>query len=590
MRDFTPSRREPGSAGAQDNYKWVALTNVTLGTLMASIDTSITLIAMPDIFRGIHLDPLQPSNSFFLLWMMLGFLIATSVFVVNFGRLGDIYGRVRLYNLGFVIYTISSLLLAITWQTGRSAALYLVIMRIVQGIGSAFILGNAGAIVTDAFPSHQRGMALGVNNVAGLAGSFLGLVLGGLLAPVNWRLIFLISVPPGVFGTIWAYAKLQERGVRMRSRIDWLGNATFATGLIALMIGLTYGIEPYGNMTMGWTSPLVIGSFSGGLALLCAFWIIESRVAAPMFRLQLFKIRAFTAGSFSTLLAGIARGGLMFMLIIWLQGIWLPEHGVSFTNTPLWAGIYLLPLSVGFLLVGPLSGIASDRYGSRPFATIGLVAQALGFVFFLLLPVSFSYLSFAAILAFSGMASGMFVAPNRAAVMNSLPPEHRGAGSGMNATFQNSAQVLSIGIFFTLMIIGLSTRLPHALAQGLAGQGVPPAAIHHITHLSPIAVLFAAFLGYNPMAHLLGPAALAHLSAAQLATVTGRNFFPHLISAPFHAGLQKAFGFAVAMCLVAAVMSWSRGKRAKRAIVSRQVQDENDLGALETLEPAGFAE
>jgi MFS family permease len=550
-----------GGSPADDRYKWTALFNVTLGVLMATIDGSITLIAMPDIFRGIHLDPLQPGNSFYLLWMLLGFLVTTSVLVVNFGRLGDIYGRVKLYNLGFVVYTVFSLLLSVTWMTGRSGAMFLVVMRVFQGVGSALLIANSAAILTDAFPEHQRGMALGINNVAGISGTFIGLVLGGLLAPIDWRLVFLISVPIGLLGTIWAYLKLEERSVRRPGKIDWPGNLTFALGLIGVMIGLTYGIEPYGSSTMGWTSPRVIAALAAGLALLVAFAVIETRSENPMFRLPLFKIRAFTAGSLSTLLSGIARGGLMFMLVIWLQGIWLPEHGYSFTRTPLWAGIYMLPLTTGFLLAGPISGLLSDRFGSRPFATGGMIMSAASFALFLELPVDFSYTWFALILLMNGLAMGAFASPNRAGVMNSLPPEHRGVGGGMNSTFQNSAQVLSIGIFFTLMILGLSSTLPHALTTGLGGEGVPAATVTSIAHLPPVSILFAAFLGYNPMQHLLGTSVLSKLSGAHASLLTGRTFFPSLISAPFHSGLHQAFLFAIVACLVAAGFSWMRGGR-----------------------------
>ncbi|MCU1492934.1 MAG: major facilitator superfamily 1 [Acidimicrobiaceae bacterium] len=553
--------RSSSTTVASDRYKWTALFNVTLGVLMSTIDGSITLIAMPDIFRGIHLDPLQSGNSFYLLWMLLGFLVVTSVLVVNFGRLGDIYGRVKLYNLGFVVYTFFSLLLTVTWMTGREGALWLVIMRVFQGVGSALLLANSAAILTDAFPEHQRGMALGINNVAGISGIFIGLVLGGILAPIDWRLVFLISVPIGLFGTVWAYLKLEERSVRRPSKIDWPGNVTFALGLVGVMIGLTYGIEPYGTSSMGWTSPRVVAALASGVGLLVAFAVIETRSENPMFRLPLFKIRAFTAGSLSTLLSGIARGGLMFMLIIWLQGIWLPEHGYSFARTPLWAGIYMLPLTVGFLIAGPISGLLSDRYGSRPFATGGMIASAIGFALFLELPVNFSYLPFAGLLFLNGLAMGAFASPNRAGVMNSLPPQHRGVGGGMNSTFQNSAQVLSIGIFFTLMILGLSTTLPAALSHGLTAQGVPAHVASTVAHLPPVTILFSAFLGYNPIQHLLGPSVLAHVSAAHAQLLTGRSFFPTLISGPFHSGLQKAFTFSIAACLLAAACSWMRGSR-----------------------------
>jgi MFS family permease len=545
----------------QDRYKWIALSNTTLAILLATLDASITLIAMPDIFRGIELDPLVPANSFYLLWMILGYLVVTSVLIVSLGRLGDMFGRVRIYNLGFVIYTAASLLLAIDWMTGQAGALYLVIFRVVQGVGGACLLANSAAILTDAFPPDQRGMALGINNIVGVSGMFVGLVLGGLLAPIDWRLVFLISVPVGLFGTVWAYLKLHELSTPRRARVDWWGNATFALGLVLAMVAVTYGIRPYGGSPTGWESPRVLALLGAAAASLLAFALIERRVPDPMFRLPLFRIRAFTFGTLSTFLAAVARGGLMFMLIIWLQGIWLPLHGYDYTETPLWAGIYMLPLTVGMLCAGPLSGYLSDRYGARPFATGGMIAAAVSFAMLTLLPIDFAYPVFAAILVFNGVAMGMFASPNRAAVMNSLPPGDRGAGGGMNQTFQNSAQVISIGIFFTLMVIGLASTLPSTLSSGLEAHGVAPQLAHEAGQTPPISVLFAAFLGYNPIQHLIGAEALAGLAPHARAALTGREFFPHLISGPFSDGLDTAFAFAIVACLVAAAASLLRGGR-----------------------------
>jgi MFS family permease len=550
-----------GAAGAprSDRYKWVVLTNTTLGMMMATIDTSILLIALPDVFHGIGIDPLKPGNSFYLLWLILGFMVVTSVLVVSLGRLGDMYGRVRMYNLGFAIYTFFSLVLGVTWMHGTAGAIWLVVMRLFQGVGAAFLIANSSAILTDAFPPGERGMALGVNQITGIAGVFIGLVLGGVLGPINWHLIFYVSVPAGLFCTVWAYTKLREVPRRARARVDWAGNVTFCIGLVALMVAITYGIQPYGGHSMGWTSPFVDGCFVGAAVLLVSFGIIESKVPDPMFRLNLFRIRAFTAGSLSSFLSAVGRGGLMFMLIIWLQGIWLPLHGYSFARTPLWAGIYMLPLTGGFLLAGPISGILSDRFGSRPFATGGMLAAAASFVLLEALPVNFPYWLFALLLLMNGMAMGAFAAPNRAGVMNSLPPQHRGVGSGMNSTFQNSAQVLSIGIFFTLMIVGLSSALPAALDHGLVAHGVPPAAAARVSKLPPVSVLFAAFLGYSPVQHLLGGSVLSHLPAQSVRALTSRSFFPHLITSPFRSGLHEAFDFAIGACLVAAGASWLRG-------------------------------
>jgi EmrB/QacA subfamily drug resistance transporter len=547
----------PGTASP--HYKWIVLSNTTLGVLMATINASILLIALPDIFRGIGVDPLQPGNTSLLLWLIMGYLVVTAVLVVTFGRLGDIFGRVRMYNAGFAVFTAFSVLLSVTWLHGTAGVLWLIVMRVLQGVGGAMLMANSNAIITDSFPVEQRGLALGLNQVAGIAGSFLGLIIGGLLAPIEWRWVFLVSVPVGLFGTVWAYLKLHDTGLRQPARSDWWGNLTFAVGLIALLTGITYGIQPYHEHTMGWTNPLVLALMGGGALVLVIFCVVEAKVAEPMFRLGLFRIRAFTAGNVASLLASLGRGGLMFILIIWLQGVWLPRHGYSFASTPLWAGIYMLPLTVGFLVVGPVSGALSDRFGARSFATAGMVIAAVSFGWLALLPVNFSYREFALVLLLNGMGTGLFTAPNRAGIMNSLPPNRRGVGAGMSTTFQNAAMVLSIGIFFSLMISGLAQTLPPTLSSGLIAQGVPAADATRVAALPPVAVLFASLLGYNPVQTLLGPSVLHQLPAGNATYLTGRGFFPALISGPFSDGLTVAFGFAIAACLVAAIASLLRG-------------------------------
>jgi MFS family permease len=542
-----------------DRYKWIALSNTTLASLIATIDLSVVLIALPDIFRGIHIDPLQPGNTTYLLWLLMGFMIVTAVLVVSLGRLGDIFGRVRIYNLGFVIFTIFSIALSVTWMQGSAAAIWLIVMRIFQALGAAMLLANSAAILTDAFPATQRGRARGLNNIAGIAGSTIGLVLGGVLAPVSWRLVFLISVPIGLFGTVWAYLMLREIGERRAARIDWWGNLCFAAGLILVMVGITYGIQPYGRQAMGWTNPRVVAELAGGLVLLVAFVLVELRVAEPMLDLRLFKQRSFVAGNVASLLGAIGRGGLQFMLVIWLQGIWLPLHGYDFADTPLWAGIAMLPLLAGFLLAGPVSGVLSDRYGARRFAVAGPLLAAGSLALMSTVPVDFSYVWFGVLLFVFGIGNGMFAAPNRAAIMNSLPPWRRGIGSGIASTFQNSGQVLSIGIYFSLMIIGLSAKLPHALYSGLAAHGVPLADAARIAHLSPVSTLFASLLGANPVAALVGPHALHALTHAQVATLTGRRLFPDLISPAFAGALTMALRFSFIAFLIAAAASWLRG-------------------------------
>jgi MFS family permease len=562
-----------------EHYKWIALSNTTLGVLMATINTSIVIIALPDIFRGIRLNPLVPSNTSYLLWMLLGFMVVAAVLVVSLGRVGDMFGRVRMYNLGFAVFTAGSILLSVTWMHGSAGALWLIVMRVVQGIGAAFLFANSAAILTDAFPETERGLALGINMVSAIAGSFIGLVLGGVLAPVAWRLVFLVSVPVGLFGTVWAYYMLQERGVRVPAKIDWLGNLAFAAGLIALLVGITYGILPYAGHNMGWTNPWVISAIVGGIVVLGLFALIEQRVAAPMFRLQLFRIRAFTAGNVATGLGALARGGLMFMLIIWLQGIWLPEHGYSFSSTPLWAGISMLPLSVGFLVAGPFAGHLADRFGARPLATGGMVLAAIGFLLLIALPVDFPYWAFGLVILLSGLAMGLFAAPNQTGIMNSLPPDQRGAGAGMAGTFMNSASVLSIGIFFSLIIIGLAATLPSALYHGLASHGVPHAYAVKVSHLPPVGSLFAAFLGYNPMRTTLAPI-LHQLPHSTVADLTGHRFFPTLVSHPFATGIHEAFLFAAGCCLLAALASGLRGGKYYYAEPAQQPEQASELAKV----------
>ena len=562
MSESTVARSGGGQGLRAGKYKWVALSNTTLGMLAATVNASIVIIALPAIFRGIHLDPLQPSNISYLLWMLMGYLVVSAVLVVTLGRLGDIYGRVRMYNAGFAIFGLGALALPFDPFLGGKGALWLIGFRVIQAIGGSMLMANSPAILTDAFPPDQRGTAMGINQVAGISGQFIGLILGGLLAAVDWRLVFIVSVPIGLGGTIWSYLSLKEGGLRTPARIDWLGNITFAVGLILLLTGITYGIQPYGGHSMGWTSPLVLTGLIGGPALLVVFCIIETRVESPMFDLHLMRIRAFAAGTMATLLASIARGGLQFMLIIWLQGIWLPLHGYAYKDTPLWSGIYLLALTAGFVVSGPVSGWLSDKHGARAFASGGLLVSALAFAGLLLIPVDFSYPEFAGLIFLAGAGMGLFSAPNAAAIMNSVPAKQRGAASGMLATFQNSGFVLSIGVFFSLMIAGLAATLPKTLTSGLTAQGVPAGIAHQIASLPPVGSLFAAFLGYNPVKQLLTPTGiLARLPAHNVSKLTGKAFFPQLISQPFHHGLVIVFSTAIVVLLIAAAASAFRGGR-----------------------------
>jgi MFS family permease len=548
--------------GQPGRYKWIALSNTTLSMTMATIDASIVIIAMPAIFRGIDLNPLDPGNISYLLWMIIGYLLVQSVCVVTLGRLGDMFGRVKIYNLGFVVFTLASIALSLDPLTGTDGAMWLIGWRFVQAFGGAMLMANSAAILTDAFPANQRGMALGINQIAGISGQFVGLLLGGLLAAWDWRLVFWVNVPFGLFGTVWAYRSLREIATTKRARIDWIGNVMFVVGLGALLVAITYGIQPYGGHPTGWSNPWIIAGLAGGAAMLIAFCVFETKIAEPMFQMSLFKIRAFAAGNLASLLGAIARGGLQFMLVIWLAGIWLPLHGYDFAVTPLWAGIYMLPLTAGFLIAGPISGTLSDRYGPRPFATAGLVLAAACFGGLMLLPVNFSYWLFALLIFGNGVGSGLFASPNTAAIMSAVPARHRGSASGMRSTFQNSGMSLSIGIFFSLMIAGLASTLPRTLTSGLTAQGVPAALAAHVSHLPPVSTMFAALLGYNPIQNLLRPSGvLQHLPANHVQVLTGRQFFPHLISAPFHHGLVIVFTAAAIMSLTGALVSLLRGKR-----------------------------
>lgn len=568
------SQRGSRAPSHPDRYKWVALSNTTLGVLMASINGTILIIALPAIFRGIQVNPLDPSQASLLLWVMLSFNVATTILLVTFGRISDSYGRVRLYNAGFAIFTVGSVLCSVVPGLGTAGEWQLIAFRFLQGIGGAFLFANSSAILTDAFPATERGLALGLNQIAAIAGGVIGLILGGVLSAVDWRLVFLVNVPIGVVGTVWACVALREQvTAREPARLDLLGNLAFGLGMLGVLGGLTSGIIPYGGHAMGWTSPLVRLATIGGVALLAFFVWLEGRVVRPLLDLRLFRIRAFATGNAAAFLASVARGGLQFMVIIWLQGVWLPLHGVNYVNTPLEAGIDTIPQMVGFLLSGPLSGRLSDRLGARYLGFVGMLVTALGFVLLALLPVDFGYWQFAAYLFVIGVGMGIFASPNASAVMSSVPALYRGAASGTLATFQNAGMLMlmSMGLFFTIVITGMSDHLHTALTSGLAAFALPPALVHGLSALPPTATLFAALLGYNPMAHLIPFAVLHALPAAQAATLVGERFFPSLIGGTFMLALRQVFLFAMLVSAAAGVASLLRG--------GRYIATELDLGA-----------
>ncbi|MDR0288040.1 MAG: MFS transporter [Clostridiales bacterium] len=543
-------------------YKWIALSNTTLGVLMAAINSNIILISLPAIFNGMKINPLSEGGADYMLWMLMGYTVITATLLVTLGRLSDIYGRVRLYNLGFAIFTLSSVMLFFTPSNGGNGLTIMIILRLLQGIGAGFLFANSTAIITDAFSSNERGMALGLNQIFSIGGSLLGLILGGILSSINWRLIFLVSVPIGLFGTVWAYLMLKEQSKPDKTqKIDWFGNATFAIGLTVLLLALTYAIMPYGNSKMGWGNPIVIVGIILGVVLLVSFVFIEFKVKMPMFHLKLFKIRAFAFGNLSLFLSSVARGGLQFMLIIWLQGIWLPLHGYSFESTPLWSGIYMLPMMGGFFIMGPICGRLSDRYGARFFSTGGMVLSVIGFLLLNALPSNFGYGIFFVILLLLGIGMGMFSAPNTTAIMNSVPPSQRGASSGMRSTFQNSGMALSMVLYFTILIIGLVHNLPPVLGESLLKAGVPTEIATTVSNMPPTSALFAAFLGYNPMGSLISPETMATLPAATQNTLLGTEFFPQAIAPAVMSSLHVAFYISALLSAIAAIASFMRGKR-----------------------------
>lgn len=560
------------------DYKWIALSCVTLASLMGMVNGSIILISLPAIFTGIQINPMAPDAFQYLLWILMGYGLVTATLLLSLGRLSDMFGRVKIFRLGFLIFTIGSILLYLTPDQGNTGALELIVFRLIQAIGGACTMANGAAIITDAFPSSERGKALGINMVAVMSGQFIGLILGGILATYHWRYVFLVSVPFAIVGTFWSYWKMKEVSFRApASKIDWLGNVTFVGGLVLLLVGITYGLMPYGTETMGWDSPWVIAAIVLGFALLIAFIVVEARAKYPMFRLDLFKIRAFSYANIASFTSAIGRGGVMFMLILLLQGIWLPLHGYSFADTPFWAGIYMLPMTVGFVVMGPLSGILSDKYGPRYIATGGMALVTLCFLLLAALPYDFQYWEFGLILFLMGCGSGMFASPNSSSIMNSVPPQDRGTASGMMSTLMNTANTASMAVFFTIVIVGIQSNFPTAVATSLANIGVanggPIAAA--MAQIPPTGALFSAFLGYNPMDAILAampPALMNSVSPGVVASMKDNSFFPTLLAGAFMPALRLSFIIGAILSGIAAVLSFMRGEHYVHDIHGPQAQ------------------
>ncbi|ACP47001.1 major facilitator superfamily MFS_1 [Sulfolobus islandicus Y.G.57.14] len=542
-------------------YKWIALSNTSLGAFMGFMNANVVLIALPAIFRGININPF---NSFqYLLWILFGYSIVSAILVVNVGRISDIFGRVRMYNLGFLIFTIASLLLYLTPGKGGIAAIQLIIYRILQGVGGSFLMANSAAILSEAFPPNERGFALGLNGVIGIFGGVSGIIIGGILASIYWRDVFLVSVPIGILGTIWSYKSLKQLSKPNRNQsIDVVGNILYAVSLISILLGITYGILPYGSQVTGWANPFVISGIVVGVGMFIGFLIVESRVKDPMFRIELFKIRAFTSSAISIILAQLAFGGLQLMLVLLLQAIWLPLHGYSYEVTPFWAGVYLLPLLAGFGIMGSIAGRLADRYGARSLATIGLLIMGIGILMLTTLPYNFNYVEFALIIFFIGIGNGLFVSPNMTALMNASPPQHRGSASGIRAMLTNTGSTLSIGIFFTIVIDTLYISLPPVLTSALTAAGAPQL-VPILSKIPPTAAIFASFLGYNPVSTVLSqlPTSLVNtIPASTIATITGTHWFPNVIAPPFMNALRISFYVAASLVFLATIVSALRGK------------------------------
>ena len=538
------------------------MSNVAIASLMGSINMTIVMIALPAIFNGIHIDPL---NSFqYLLWILMGYGLVTATLLLSFGRISDMYGRVKMFRLGFLIFSLASVLLYLTPSTGDLGAIEIIIFRIIQATGSALFMANSAAILTDAFPPNERGKALGINMVAVISGSFFGLILGGILAVFNWRYVFLVSVPFGLIGTVWSYYKLKELSIKaVKTKIDLWGNLTFVLGITLLLVGVTYGLIPYGNNPMGWSNPWVIASLILGLISLILFPVVENRVESPMFRLDLFKNRSFTYANLAGLMGALGRGGMMFMLILLLQGIWLPLHGYSYESTPFWAGIYMLPLTVGIIIMGPLSGILSDKYGPRWIATGGMIIVTISFLLLAALPYNFNYIEFGLALLLMGIGGGMFGSPNSASIMNSVPPEDRGVASGMMYTIMNTAMTASMAIFFTIVIVGITQRFPDAMTSSLLSIGAVNLA-PVLSNIPPTAALFSAFLGYNPVNAILSnlPATfVAHIPQSTLTSITGTTWFPSTLANAFIPSLRTSFYIGAILSAIGAILSALRGEK-----------------------------
>ncbi len=528
---------------------------------MSSINMTIVLISLPAIFRGLGISPTAPGEFVILLWVMMGYSIVLASLLVTFGRISDLYGRTRLYTLGFIIFTTGSVLLSIIPDnSGNRGALMLISFRMIQAVGGGLLMVNSTALITDSFGPTERGKALGINQISFITGNLIGLIAGGLLASYNWHLVFLVSVPFAIAGSLWSVFKLiPTKGVG-KVKMDIFGNIALASSLILISLGFTYALVPYKSSQMGWGNPYVWASFIAGIVLIVIFIFIESKVEYPLFNLKLFKIRAFTFGNFAGFLSSLGRGAIMFLVVIWLQGIYLPLHGYSYSSAPFWAGIYMLPMMAGFISLGPIGGYLTDKYGARLFATLGMVIIAISLFLLTTLPYDFNLIEFELILLLNGIGSGLFASPNTTAIMNSLPPEYRGAGSGMRTTFNNIGQTISMAIFFSIAITVFTQNLPSSLYSLSMSLGVPAQLSKLISDIPASGALFAAFLGINPI-NGLPQNLLSEVPPNVLTAISSLKFFPEAVGPSFIIGLRDSLYVAIILTLIGAVLSAFRGGR-----------------------------
>ncbi len=542
-------------------YKWTVLTNTTLGIIMSSMNMYIVMISLPTIFRGLNINPFLPGEFIYLLWILMGYSIILASVLVTFGRISDKYGRARVYTWGFIIFTVASVLLSlIPSNTGNFGALLLISFRMIQAVGGGLLMVNSTALLTDAFPPNERGKALGLNQISFVVGSFLGLILGGFLAGYDWHLIFVVNVPFAVAGALWSILKLKRVKGTGNIKFDLLGNVFLASGLLVFSLGLTYALMPYGNSQLGWGNPWVIASFPVSIVLFIAFVLVEMRASDPLFRLSFFKIRPFTYGILALFLNALARGAIMFLVAIWLQGIYLPLHGFSYTQTPFWAGVYMLPMLIGTVIMGPISGMLTDRYGARAFATLGMVIVAASLYALTLLPYNFNLVEFDVILFINGIGNGLFAAPNTTAIMNSLHPRDRSSGNGMRQTFSNIGSTISMAMFFTIAISYFTADLPGAIYSAALQYGLPAFLAKFLSELPPSGLLFAAFLGIDP-ASAIPQSVAKELPSSILNLLDSHTFLPELLGPTFISALRFSIYISVALVLIGAAFSYMRGGR-----------------------------